>query len=150
MLTIEDKSSKGWKELVELCLKSVLSVIPGEDLEGVKELLILDECPDKKFKWAGGFYNAAHDSMPASIELYPPKILEAQPFFVPKIIFFNKYSIIKMFLHELGHHKYGILDISTREKKADEYLLTYLTKLYGRWVYFFDFLGTIDRLIRKP
>ena len=67
MLKIEDKSSGGWRKFIEVCLKSVFSVIPEEDLEGIEKVIILDECADKEYCWVGGFYNATHDNEPASI-----------------------------------------------------------------------------------
>ena len=54
-----------------------------------------------------------------------------------------------MFLHELGHHKYGIKDIDTREINAEKYMMASLTKLYGKWIYFFDFLAGIDQICKK-
>ena len=146
---LKDESSGNWGKFIEDCLNSVLKIIPENDLNGVEEILILDECPDGEYSWAGGFYNAKHDSTPASIELYPPKIIAGQPFFLPKTKFFKKYSIIKMFLHELGHHKYGISSLETREREAQEYMLSHLKKMYGNWIYFFDFLAKLDNFFRN-
>lgn len=149
MLKIEDKTTKHYGKLVENALRVVFATLPEEDLKDIDKILLLDECGDEKFKWAGGFYSVAHDAQPAYIELYPPKIIKAQPFFLPKIDFFNKYSIVKMFLHELGHNKYGIKNMKTREMEAEKYTLLYLEKLYGKWVHFYDFLGAIDNLFRR-
>lgn len=153
ILKIEDRSSGKWGKFVEDCLKSIFIVVPEKDLDGIEKVLILDKCPDTEYSWAGGFYNARHGAMPASIELYPPKIIAAQPNFLPKVNFFKKYSIIKMFLHELGHHKCGISDLGERERKAQEYMLLYIKKIYGSWIYLFDLLARIDEVfikIRKP
>ena len=149
MLKIEDRTTKHYGKLVEDALQVVFSTLPEEDLKGIDKILLLDECEDEEFKWAGGFYSASHDAQPAYIELYPPKIIKAQPFFLPKVYFFNKYSIVKMFLHELGHNKYGIKDMREREIEDEKYMLLYLEKLYGKWVYFYDFMGMIDNIFRK-
>ena len=36
-----------------------------------------------------------------------------------------------------------------REIEAEKYMLLYLEKLYGKWVYFYDFMGMIDNIFRK-
>lgn len=149
MLRIEDNTGKRWDKFIEICLEHVLEAIPNEDINGIEKIIILDECPDKDYYWAGGFYNAPHDDIPASIELYPSKIISAQPSFLPKTNFFKKYSIIKLFLHELGHHRYWTQEVEKREYMAERYAIKYLIKLYGKWVYFFDFLGSIDCIFRK-
>jgi len=149
MLEIEDKTTKGFIKLVEGALKPVFSIIPAEDLRGINKILLLDECEDEEFKLTGGFYCAAHDNQTSTyIELYPPKIIDAKPFFVPKTNFSKKYSIVKMFLHELGHHKCGIKNMKTREIEADKYMLLYLKKLYGKWIYLFDFMARIDSVLK--
>lgn len=149
MFKIEDKTSQHFGKLVEDALEKAFSVIPNEDLKKIDKILLLDECEDEEFKWTGGFYCLGHDGLPTLIELYPPKIIAAKPFFLPKTNFSKKYSIVKMFLHELGHHKYGIQDMGKREAEADKYMLFYLLKLYGGWVYFFDFMSRLDYFLRK-
>lgn len=146
MIPIEDRTNKGYKNLVENILKHAFYFIPAEDLEGIEKIILLDECQDREFKWAGGFYYA-YEEKDAIIELYPPKIIDAKPFFVPTSKFFNSYSITKMFLHELGHHKFG--NVQEREFKAQEYMVLYIKKIYGNWIYFFDFLARLDNFLRK-
>lgn len=150
MIKIEDKTNKHYKLLVEDAITPVFSILPTEDLRNIEKIVLLDECPKSEFKWAGGFYYSGYNGKGAIIELYPPKILAAKPFFAPRTRFSNKYSIAKMFLHELGHHKMGNLDLKNREFKAQEYMVIYIKKIYGSWVYFFDFLARIDDLLRKP
>lgn len=149
MIKIEDKTTAHYKNLVEEALNSVFSIVPAEDILGIEKIVLLDKCPNSKFEWAGGFYYSSRNDEGAIIELYPPKILSAKPFFFPKTKFSNKYSIVKMFLHELGHHKTGNLDLQNREFKAQNYMLTYIQKIYGNWIYFFDFLARIDVLIER-
>lgn len=149
MLKIEDKTAKHFGPLVEEALKTLFCVIPEQEIKGIDKILLLDECPDKDFRWAGGFYRAAYKEFPAYIELYPIKIINAKPFFLPKTKFSKKYSITKMFLHELGHHIYGIKNLKEREKQADGYMVFYLKKLYGNWIYFFDLMGKIDYFLRE-
>lgn len=144
MLQIEDKTTKHYKQLVEEAIRPLFSIIPTEDLKNIEKIVLFDECPEVGFKWAGGFYYSAYNGKGAIIELYPPKILAAEPFFVPKTRFSAKYSIVKMFLHELGHHKTGNLDSQSREFKAQEYMVKYIKKIYGVWIYFFDFLAKIE------
>jgi len=144
MILIEDKTTKGYKNLVEDALKFVFQFIPEEDLKGVEKIILLDECQDDEYKWAGGFYYAAHEGRDAVIELYPPKIIDAKPFFIPRSKFSNAYSIAKMFLHELGHHQFGVENLEGREFKAQEYMLLYIKKIYGNWIYFFDFLARVN------
>lgn len=148
MIKIEDKTTNHFGKLVEDALKIAFPVIPKEDLDGIDKILLLDECPDEEFKETGGFYCASHEGHPNYIELYPPKIINAKPFFFPKTNFSKKYSILKMFLHELGHHKCGIKDMDEREIEAEKYSLFYLKKIYGWWIYFFDFIARIDEAIR--
>lgn len=149
MLEIEDKTTEHVGKFVREALKSVFSVIPKDDFDGIVKILLLDECPDKGFNWAGGFYRLADDGYHASIELYPPKIIAAIPSFLPKIKYFKRFSIIKMFLHELGHHKFGIKNLKEREINTEKYTLLNLKKIYGRRVYFFDFMDTIDTIFTK-
>ena len=149
MVKIEDKTTKRFGRRVEDALKLILSVMPKESLSGIDKILLLDECPDKEFKYAGGFYCMAHNGQSAYVELYPPKILNAMPFFLPRLKFFVNFSIIKMFLHELGHHTYGIENRQEREIEAQRYMIRHLKNLYGKWIYFFDFMGIIDDFFRK-
>lgn len=149
MIKIEDKTTKHYKTLVEDAIAPVFSIIPIEDLKDIEKIVLSDECPKSEFKWAGGFYYSGYNGKGAVIELYPPKILATKPFFVPRIKLFNKYSIVKMFLHELGHHKMGNQDLQNMEFKAQEYMIMYIKKMYGNWIYFFDFLARIDDSIRK-
>lgn len=148
ILKIEDRSSAKWEEFIKDCLKSIFKVVPEEDLNGIEKVLILDECPNKKYNWAGGFYYSARNNQGAIIELYPPKIINAKPTFFPKTKFSTKYSVAKMFLHELGHHKNGYLPLDQREQKAEEYMLKYLQKIYGNWIYLFDLLARIDNFLK--
>ncbi len=149
MIPIEDKTTAHYKNLVREALSSVFSIVPAEDFTGIEKIVLLDECPNSKFNWAGGFYYSSCNDKGAIIELYPPKILSAKPFFFPRTKFSNGYSIVKMFLHELGHHKTGNLDSQNRELQAQNYMLTYIQKIYGYWIYFFDFLARIGDLINK-
>ncbi len=149
MIRIEDKTSKKFGNLVEKALQPIFSLIPAQDLQGIDKISLLDECPDPKFKKTGGFYCLGHDGSSTHIELYPPRLVEGIPFFLPKISFFQKYSIVIMFLHELGHHKCGIKNLEKREVYADEYMIPYIKKLYGGWFYFFCLMGKIDYGIRK-
>lgn len=148
MIRIEDKTTAHYKDLVKEALNSVSSVVPPEDFVGIEKIVLLDECPNPEFKWAGGFYYSSCSNESAIIELYPPKVLSAKPSFFPKIKFSKKYSIVKMFLHELGHHNLWDEDRpETKEMLADKYMVSYLQKIYGNWIYFFDFLARIDDLI---
>lgn len=148
-LRIEDKTSEHFEKLIEDSLALVFLKIPKEDLQGIEKILLLDECPDKVFKRSGGFYCAAHDEAPAYIELYPQKIIEGIPFLLPKIRFFKKYSIVRMFLHELGHHNYWKEDMNKKEEEANKYMLSYLWKIYGAWNYFFNFMGLLGDTVRN-
>lgn len=149
MLKIEDKTTEHFGKLVEEALELVSFSVPEKDLGGIEKILLLDECGDVEFNWAGGFYRKSPDGQSAYIELYPSKIINAQPVFLPRIKFFKKYSIIKMFLHELGHHKAGIENLEEREIEAEKYMLSYLKKIYGNRIYLFDFLAKIDRSKNK-
>lgn len=149
MIEIIDNTSTHYKNLVEESLSSVFSVIPAEDFIGIEKIVLLDKCPNPNFEWVGGFYYSGNDDKGAIIELYPPKILDAKPLFFPKTKFANRYSIVKMFLHGLGHHKTGNIEPQNREFNAQKYMLIYIQKIYGNWIYFFDFLAKIDNLIRN-
>ena len=149
MIKVEDRTSKHLGKLVEEALGPLFLVVPKEDLNGIDKILLLDKCSDAEFSWAGGFYCKPPNGESAYIELYPSKIINAQPVFLPRIKFFKKYSIIKMFLHELGHHKTGIENLEKRENEAEKYMLSYLKRIYGNWVYLFDFMARINDVFNR-
>ncbi len=149
MIKIEDKTTKKFGKLVENALQPVFSTVSVGDLQGIEKIILLDECDDADFKKVGGFYCLGHDGLPTQIELYPPIIIKGMPFFLPKLRLFKMYSIVSMFLHELGHHKCGIGDLEKRENYAQEYMFLYIKKLYGNWFYFYNFMGRIDYILRE-
>lgn len=146
-IPIEDKTIKGYKKIIGDSLRKVLLVIPDRELIGIQKILLLDKCPDEQYKYAGGFYCSSEGRRDVYIELYPPKIIEAIPKFLPRIKFFKEYSIVRMFLHELGHHHCNISDIKNREISANEYMDKYLWKIYGRWNVFFKLMGDINSIL---
>lgn len=150
MIKIEDKTRLHYKKLVEDSLKTIFLILPKEDLEGIDKVLLLDKCQDKDFEWSGGFYRSAKNGNLAYIELYPEKILKGIPFFLPRLHFFKRYSIVRMFLHELGHHNsWDQNDLSTIEPMADKYMFLYLKKIYGIWNSFFYFFGFLDTVLKN-
>lgn len=150
MIKIEDKTIKHYGTLVQDSLKRLFPILPPIDIEGIEKILLLDKCPDPDFEWCAGFYRASKDRNLAYIELYPEKIINGIPRFLPKIYVFKKYSIVRMFLHELGHHNlWDKNNPSKKEAMADKYMLFYIDKFYGYYNIFFNFMGFIDAILSK-
>jgi len=130
------------------CIKVVDKHIPGKDTQGVGTLVLMDKTISETHKRSGGMYFLERDNMPARIELYLEQLINSIPEFVPKLGIFVNYSIVRMLLHEIGHHvnqKYAYeKDEAGWEESAGEYALKYLWKIYGFWMYVFLTLGSLD------
>src|SRR3989338_9370711 len=121
-ITIQDKTTAGFEKLVRVSINKIISILQDNELEGLSEVVLLNECPREECKKAGGLYYSKSDNQSAYIELYPPIIINAIPKFLPRVKYFKIYAIIRMFLHELGHHCCGGKDVELREERANQYM----------------------------
>jgi hypothetical protein len=130
------------------CTNIVNKHIPNRDMQAIDKFVILDRNENNESPNAGGMYFLKREKNPAYVELYIEQILNGIPQFVPKFGMFFKYSIIRMILHEIGHHvnsQYAYeKDIDAWEKHSKIYTTRYLWKIYGLWMYIFLTLGSIN------
>ena len=147
-MLIEDKTDKTFFEIVKESCSLVSNYIPKSDLEKIEKLVILNQNKDSEYKESGAMYYLEKGNTPALIEIYPLVIFEAMPKFLPRNNFFKRYSIVRLLLHEIGHHVYRKYaykrDKRNWEGAAYQYMNQYVWKIYKFWNILFRLAGQIN------
>lgn len=142
-----------YSKIANQCAGIVKKHIPNEDIKKIEKIILLDRNESSDYVYAGGMYFLKREDNPAYIELYIEQILQEIPKFVPKVGVFLKYAIAKIILHEIAHHvnrKYAYERNSSEwEKSSSGYTIKHLWLMFGKWMYVFLTIGSINELIYK-
>lgn len=137
-------------QLIQWSMECIDKHIPIEDVYMLDRVVVLDKNISENYPDAGGIYYHELEGEPAFVELYMEEIISGIPRFLPRIDCFIKYSILKMLLHEVGHHvNKECVHLEDREQweyEASKYEMKYLWKIYGYKMYIFLTLGTISKI----
>jgi len=141
-----DKYSTPFHDCVRVTKKHILS----KDIENIGRIIFLSENKRINYHNAGGMYFLQRENNPAYIELYLQQIINVIPAWLPRQGIFLKYSIVRMILHEIGHHvnvRYAYeRNRVAWERASEQYANRYLWKIYGLWMCLFLTIGSIEGL----
>jgi len=142
---------KRFSHLIKKIMDCIDEYIPIDDVHQLDRVVVFDKNLNEKYPYAGGMYYLKKNDEPAFIELYMEELLNGIPRCIPRVGYCIKYSILRMLLHEIGHHvnrKYAYeRDRDRWESESSKYAMQYLWDIYGYQMYIFLTLGSIAKQV---
>lgn len=112
----------------------LLSIVPKEDLYGLRKISLVSESQSKKFPNARGLYDGFNDPNNRVIFLCMRNILPKRRALVTIFPLIVRGRIGYVLFHELGHH-YHHMHHGIKKEERESFANNYRSKYFGKWLH---------------